>query len=80
MSRRGRPWLRLGSSRATSSQSPLGRLGYRISLAAVPVVALLAFIGILIFQAVKSDDRSVEPGASAPASSVKVGYVDPERG
>ena len=58
----------------------LGRLGYRISLAAVPVVALLAFIGILIFQAVKSDDRSVEPGASAPASSVKVGYVDLSEG
>ena len=51
----------------------LGRLGYRISLAAVPVVALVAFVGILIFQTVKSDARSVEPDASA---SAKVGYVD----
>ena len=56
----------------------LGRLGYRISLAAVPVLALLAFIGIVIFQAVNSDDRSIEPGASA--SSVKVGYVDLSEG
>ncbi len=56
----------------------LGRVGYRISLAVVPVVALLAFIGVLIFQSVRSGEISVEAGASA--ESVKVGYVDLSEG
>ena len=55
----------------------LGRVGYRISLAVVPVVALLAFIGIFIFQSVRSGEVSVE---AAAAESVKVGYVDLSEG
>ncbi|MCY3801717.1 MAG: ABC transporter permease, partial [Chloroflexi bacterium] len=56
----------------------LGRVGYRISLAVVPVVALLAFIGIFIFQSVRSGEISGEAGASA--ETVRVGYVDLSEG
>ena len=57
----------------------LGRVGYRISLGVVPVVALLTFIGIFIFQSVRSGEVSVEAGAAA-AESVRVGYVDLSEG
>ncbi len=54
----------------------IGRLGFRIFAAAVPVLALLALIGIGVFDAVRGGD---EPSGSAgePAAEVtRVGYVD----
>ena len=54
----------------------IGRLGFRIFAAAVPVLALLALIGIGVFDAVRGGD---EPSGSAREPSVevtRVGYVD----
>ena len=54
----------------------IGRLGFRIFAAAVPVLALLALIGIGVFDAVRGGD---EPSGSAGEPSVevtRVGYVD----
>ena len=54
----------------------LGRLAYRIFAASVPVLAILALIGIAIFQAVSSDDAPQEDASTAPPESVTFGYVD----
>lgn len=53
-----------------------GRLGFRIFAAAVPVLALLALVGIGVFDAVRGEDEP--PGnAGQPAAEVtRVGYVD----
>ena len=53
----------------------LGRLSYRIFAASVPVLAIVALIGIAIFQAVSSDDTSQEDIATRP-QAVTFGYVD----
>ena len=54
----------------------LGRLAYRIFAASVPVLAILALIGIAIFQAVRSDDTSQEDTSTTPPEAVTFGYVD----
>ena len=54
----------------------LGRLAYRIFAASVPVLAIVAIIGIAIFQAVSSDDNSEEDASSSPPEAVIFGYVD----
>ena len=54
----------------------LGRLAYRIFAASVPVLAIVVLIGIVIFQAVSSDDTSQEDTSTAPAEAVTFGYVD----
>ena len=54
----------------------LGRLAYRIFAASVPVLAIVALIGIVIFQAVSSDDTSQEDTSTAPTEAVTFGYVD----
>ena len=54
----------------------LGRLAYRIFAASVPVLAILALIGIAIFQAVSSDDAPQEDASTALPESVTFGYVD----
>ena len=53
----------------------LGRLSYRIFAASVPVLAIVALIGIAIFQAVSSDDTSQEDTTTRP-EAVTFGYVD----
>ena len=53
----------------------LGRLSYRIFAASVPVLAIVALVGMTIFQAVASDDASGEE-SSASAGPAAVGYVD----
>ena len=54
----------------------VGRLGFRIFAAAVPVLALLALIGIGVFDAVRGGDEP-SGGAGEPAAEVtRVGYVD----
>ena len=54
----------------------LGRLAYRIFAASVPVLAIVALIGIAIFQAVSSDDTSQEDTSTTPPEAVTFGYVD----
>ena len=54
----------------------LGRLAYRIFAASVPVLAIVALIGIAIFQAVSSDDTSREDTSTTPPEAVTFGYVD----
>ena len=53
----------------------IGRLGFRIFAAAVPVLAVLALIGIGVFDAVRGGD---EPGsAQGPTAEVtREGYID----
>ena len=52
-----------------------GRLGFRIFAAAVPVLALLALVGIGIFETVRGgDDPSGDMGR--PAEVTRVGYLD----
>ena len=55
----------------------LGRLSYRIFAASVPVLAIVALIGIAVFDAVRSDDTSID-GSSPTANEVEAtyGYVD----
>ena len=54
----------------------VGRLGFRIFAAAVPVLAVLALIGIGVFDAVRGGDEP-SGGAGEPAADVtRVGYVD----
>ena len=53
----------------------LGRLSYRIFAASVPVLAIVALIGIAIFQAMSSDDTSQEDTTTRP-EGVTFGYVD----
>ena len=53
----------------------LGRLSYRIFAASVPVLAIVALIGIAIFQAVSSDNTFQEDTATRP-KAVTFGYVD----
>ena len=53
----------------------LGRLSYRIFAASVPVLAIVALIGVAIFQAVSSDDTSHEDTTTRP-EAVTFGYVD----
>ena len=54
----------------------LGRLAYRIFAASVPVLAIVALVGIAIFQAVSSDDTSREDTSTTPSEAVTFGYVD----
>ena len=54
----------------------LGRLAYRIFAASVPVLAIVALIGIAIFQAVSSDDASGDEISPAGPEVVTFGYVD----
>ena len=53
----------------------IGRLGFRIFAAAVPVLALLALIGIGVFETVRGGE---EPSAAGQPSAevTRVGYVD----
>ena len=55
----------------------LGRLSYRIFAASVPVLAMVALIGLAVFETVRSDDTSAE-GASSRADEAEIiyGYVD----
>ena len=53
----------------------LGRLSYRIFAASVPVLAIVALIGIAIFHVVSSDDTSQEDTTTRP-EAVTFGYVD----
>ena len=55
----------------------LGRLSYRLFVASVPALSIVALIGIAVFQAVRSDDSSTE-GASIAANEAAgtYGYVD----
>lgn len=52
-----------------------GRLGFRIFAAAVPVLALLALIGIGVFDTVRGGDESDSSDQPA-AEATRVGYVD----
>ena len=53
-----------------------GRLSFRIFVASVPVLAIVALIGIAVFQAVTSDDSSGEVSSASAAEPAAVGYVD----
>lgn len=53
----------------------IGRLGYRIFAAAVPVLAVLGLVAVAVFQAVRPDTPSDEQAAPAEAAA-GVGYVD----
>ena len=54
----------------------IGRLGFRIFAAAVPVLALLALIGIGVFDAVRGGDEPSGSGGEPTAGVARVGYVD----
>ncbi len=54
----------------------IGRLGFRIFAAAVPVLAVLVLIGISIFQAVRGGDEPSDNTNGPPAETTSVGYVD----
>ena len=69
-------WLIARHELATTVARP----GWRIFAAAVPVIAVLALIGISIFQAVDSDDAPEAPGTTSVESEVSAGYVDESRG
>ncbi len=69
---KGKTWLVARHEFAVT----IGRLGFRIFAAAVPVLALLALIGIGIFDAVRGGD---EPSGSAgePTTEItRAGYID----
>ncbi|MDE2837986.1 MAG: ABC transporter permease [Chloroflexota bacterium] len=53
-----------------------GRLGFRIFAAAVPVLALLALIGIGVFEAVRGGDEPSGSERQPAADAIRVGYVD----
>ena len=69
-------WLIARHELATTVARP----GWRIFAAAVPVIAVLALIGISIFQAVDSDNAPEAPGTTSVESEVSAGYVDESRG
>ncbi len=54
----------------------IGRLGFRIFAAAVPVLALLALIGIGVFDAVRGGDEPSGSAGKPSAVVTRVGYVD----
>lgn len=54
----------------------IGRLGFRVFAAAVPVIAVLALIGISIFQAVRGEDGPAGNVNGPSAETTSVGYVD----
>ncbi len=54
----------------------IGRLGFRIFAAAVPVLALLALIGIGVFDAVRGGDEPSGSAGETSAAITRVGYVD----
>ena len=54
----------------------IGRLGFRIFAAAVPVLALLALIGIGIFDAVRGGDEPSSSAGEPIAEITRVGYID----
>ncbi len=54
----------------------IGRLGFRIFAAAVPVLAVLALIGIGVFDAVRGGDEPPGGAGAAAADVTRVGYVD----
>ena len=54
----------------------LGRLGFRIFAATVPVLAVLALIGIQVFQVVRGGDEPSGDAAGRPGETTSVGYVD----
>ncbi len=53
-----------------------GRLGFRVFAAAVPVLGLLALIGIGIFDAVRGGDEPSGSAGEPTAEVTRVGYVD----
>ena len=53
-----------------------GRLGFRIFAAAVPVLALLALIGIGVFDAVRGEDEPPDNAGQLATEITRVGYVD----
>ena len=53
-----------------------GRLGFRIFSAAVPVLALLALIGIGVFDAVRGGDEASSSERQPTAEAIRAGYVD----
>ena len=57
-----------------------GRLVFRIFAAAVPVIAVLALVGISVFQAVRGDDEPSGGANGAPGETTRVGYVDRTEG
>ncbi|MCY4583868.1 MAG: ABC transporter permease [Chloroflexi bacterium] len=54
----------------------IGRLGFRIFAAAVPVLALLALIGIGVFDAVRGGDEASPDERQPAAEAARVGYAD----
>ncbi len=53
-----------------------GRLSFRIFAAAVPVLALLALVGIGVFDAVRGGDEAFPDERQPAAEAARVGYVD----
>ena len=54
----------------------IGRLGFRIFAAAVPVLAVLVLIGTGIFQTVRGGDEPSDDAGQPSAEVTRVGYVD----
>ena len=69
---RGKAWLVARHEFAVTT----GRLGFRIFAAAVPVLALLALIGIGVFDAVRGGNEPDGNTGEQTAEVVRVGYVD----
>ena len=68
---RSRTWLVARHEFAVTT----GRLGFRIFAAAVPALALLALIGIGVFDTVRGGDEPSAAGEES-AEATRVGYVD----
>jgi ABC-2 type transport system permease protein len=69
---KGKTWLVARHEFAVT----IGRLGFRIFAAAVPVLALLALIGIGIFDAVRGGDEPSGSAGEPTADITRVGYID----
>ena len=69
---KGKTWLVARHEFAVT----IGRLGFRIFAAAVPVLALLALIGIGIFDAVRGGDEPSGSAGEPTAEITRVGYID----
>ena len=69
---RNRTWLVARHEFAVT----VGRLGFRIFAAAVPVLALLVLIGAGIFQTVRGGDEPSGDAEQPSAETTRVGYVD----
>ena len=54
----------------------VGRLAYRIFVASVPVLAILALVGAAVFQTVRSDTSEEDTPSAIPPETFMFGYVD----